>query len=92
MNAFVNDGMKSVYTTKHKGQPSPLNQYKEKILEDFEKEAPQTRAEAATRIEELCGIKPCITSAGNFLKKTNSLTKSQEAFQQKPTKKNKKNF
>ena len=92
VKAFREIGLSSIYTTGYKGQPSKLNLYKEEILKEFEMNPPQTRAEAVIRVEEICGIKTSITAIGNFLKKTNLLTKKQEVYQEKLKKKNNKNF
>lgn len=92
VKAFIANGISSIYTTGYKGQPSKLEPYKDKIIGEFEKNPPQTRAEAVVRVKEICGIETSITAIGNFLKKTECLTKKQEAFQQKLKKNNSKYF
>lgn len=90
VKAFRKNGISSIYTTYYKGQPSPLNAYKDEITQEFENNPPSTRAEAVVKVKELFGIETNISSIGDFLKKTGCHTKSQEASQQKPKKNNNK--
>ncbi len=75
----------------YKGNVSDLDRYSELIISDFNNDCPKTIAEASKRIEKLTGIKRSATSIVGFLKKKDFHTKSQEAYQQKRTKKSKKN-
>lgn len=86
VKAFRANGISSIYTTGYKGQPSKLEPYKDEIIKEFEKNPPQTRAEAVIKVKELFGIETSITAIGNFLKKTGCHIKKQEAYQQKRTK------
>ncbi len=90
IKAFINNGINSIYTTGYKGQPSKLNKYKDKIIEEFKKNPPATRAEAVIKVKELYGIDTSITAMGNFLKKTECPIKKLEVFQPKQIKKNNK--
>lgn len=92
IKAFINNGIDSIYKTGYKGQPSKLNKYKDKIIEEFKNNPPTTRAEAKTKVKELCGIDTSITAIGNFLKKTECPIKKQGVSQQKRTKRNNKYF
>lgn len=90
VKAFIKSGISSIYTTGYKGQPSPLNTYRDEIIEEFESNPPRTRAEAVVKVKELFGIETNVTSIGDFLKKTGCHTKKQKVFQQKPKKSNNK--
>lgn len=90
VKAFIENGISSIYTTGHKGQPSKLNLYRDEIIKEFETNPPQTRAEAVVRIKELFGLETNVSSIGDFLKKTGCHTKSQEVSQQKRKKNNSK--
>lgn len=92
VKAFREKGIASIYTTGYKGQPSKLEKYKEEILEEFRQNSPKTRAEAVVKVKEKWNIDTSITAIGNFLKKTDFLTKSQGVFQQRQKKKNNKSF
>lgn len=92
VKAFIQNGISSIYTTGYKGQQSKLNAYKDEIIKEFEKNPPQTRAEAVAKVKELFGLETSITAMGNFLKKTGCRTKSQEASQQRQKKNNNKYF
>ncbi len=73
IKAFINNGINSIYTTGYKGRPSKLNEYKDKIIEEFKKIPPATRTEAVIKVKEWYGIDISITTMGNFLKKRNFL-------------------
>jgi transposase len=54
---FNENGLESIYRTKHKGQPSKLNAYSKEIMEEFERNPPKTIAEAIVRIEKKQGLR-----------------------------------
>lgn len=85
-------GIEYIYTTNYKKKTAILDPYADEIKHDFESNPPQTIAEAITRIKDKFGVEIKDTAMRNFLKKKGLHTKKQEAFHQKQTKKNKKNF
>ena len=88
---FNENGIDSIYRTKHKGQPSKMNKHIDEIKAEFKKNPPQTIDEAAIRIKEKTGISRTYNSVRLFLLKGGFLTRKQEVYQQKQTKKNNKN-
>lgn len=87
---FNENGMDSIYRTKHKGQPSKLNDYGEEIMKDFEENPPKTIAEAIVRIERKTGLTRTYNAVRLFLLKKELLTKKQGIYQQKQIKRNRK--
>jgi transposase len=75
----------------YKGNISDLEAFSKLILDSLNKECPKTIAEACKRIEKLTGLKRSPTRVTIFLKKKDLLTRKQEVFLPKQTKKNKKN-
>lgn len=90
MRDFNENGLDSIYRTKHKGQPSKLNDYCEEIMKDFEENPPKTIAEAIVRIKEKTGLTRTYNAVRLFLLKKGLLTKKQEIYQQKQIKRNSK--
>ena len=76
-------GLKSIYTNNCKGRKSRLENDKEKILKNFERNPPKSIAEGCTRISDEFGIQITETPLRTFLKKTGYLTKKQKESQQK---------
>ena len=91
VKAYLEKGISSIYTTNCKGQKSRLEPFEKEILKDFEENPPSTRDEARQIIYDKYGIELGRTAMGNFLKKKDCLTKNQEVYQQKQTKKNNRN-
>jgi transposase len=89
---FNENGIKSIYRTKHKGQSSKLNDYAEEIMKDFEETPPKTIAEAAARIHKKTGLVRTYNAVRLFLLKRGFHTKNQEVYQQKQIRKNNKNL
>lgn len=88
---FNQNGLESIYRTKHKGQISKLNDYTEEIMKDLGENPPQTIAEAIIRIKAKTGLIRTYNSVRLFLLKKGLLTKKQEAYQQKQANQNRKN-
>ncbi len=69
LTEFDEKGIDSFKSLKWKGQSSKLNEYKEIIDKEFEKEPPISINDAQDRIEQLTGIRRSPTQIRMFLKK-----------------------
>jgi transposase len=69
LTEFNEKGVDSFKSLKWKGQSSKLNEYKDIIDKEFEKEPPKSINEAQYRIEQLTGIRRSPTQIRMFLKK-----------------------
>lgn len=67
--AIKNGDLASVFAQNYRQPQSELEEYREQIEREFEKNPPSTRREAAAKIEEMTGIKRSLPRIGKFLKK-----------------------
>ena len=67
--AIRNENLTSVFEQAYRQPQSDLEAYREQIENEFEKNPPATRREAAIRIEEITGISRSLPRIGKFLKK-----------------------
>lgn len=67
LKAYREKGIAGLTELKHKGQPSKLDDYADKIKDDFTDNPPSTLSQARSRIHELSGIKRSIPQIHDFL-------------------------
>ena len=68
-DAIKKERLENVFEQEYNRPESELENYKEKIFEEFEKNPPANRREAAVIIEKTTGIKRSLPRIGKFLKK-----------------------
>lgn len=69
LKAYRKKGIAGLTELKYEGQPSKLDDYVEKIKDDFNDNPPSTLSEARSRIFKLTGIKRSIQQIQEFLKR-----------------------
>lgn len=69
LEQYKSGGIEALKILHFRKPTSPLEEYRETIEQDFEKNPPATLKEAASRIHKLTGIKRSPKQVGRFLKK-----------------------
>jgi len=69
LNDYLAGGIEKLKEINYYQPKSELDAYTEEIKKKFEEQPPQTAAEAAQKIEEICGIKRSPTQIREFLKR-----------------------
>ena len=67
-NIYEKGGVEALKKINHKGKQNSLCDYADSIEQDFDKNPPSSIKEAASRIENLTGVKKSIKAVRNFLK------------------------